>query len=477
MFKKVHILAFIVLPVLHVNAQVDDVVNEKFGSTELKEDAQILISDLKACHPALYEYTTQHEFDSLAMEFELELNDSLTEEEFHIRVRKFLRVIDCGHTSAKPSEEWYSMMHKGVSTIPIHILLHKEEMYVQNVFARNADSLIGAKILGINGVSAAEVLEELKSIVGRDGVGDFYVLRNVERIFQTYYLFLYGSKEYYKVDLELSTGKMISVSLAGKRPIKRQVQKQHELIEELNFPQTSFGFIDSTKKTAVMDLNSFPSKKYGKFYRKTFKALSENESEVLILDVRGNGGGSFPNGNKLLRYLMHERFTLDFSRPKKQEKRSKYVKTNFTGKIARFNYSVIPDRNKEDPDRNYQIRFKPVKRNQFQGKVYIITDGWSFSTASYVTSKLKNAGVATVVGEETGGGEVTFNAVLKWDLTLPHTKLQVSIPMYHVDIQPDMEDTGSGVVPSIPVEYPTVEQRLSDVDLEIQKIIEFLGRN
>lgn len=474
MFMKFHLL-LIGLFLVFIGKAQDDVFTKKFGPNELKGDLEVLISDLKACHPGLYEYTTPEVIDSLVVAFRQGLTDSLTQEEFHVRVRKFLRVVGCGHTSAKPSAEWYSALKGNTSAIPIHVLVQGDQLFVKKAFDEKLDNLKGARIVSIDGVPAKEVLSELKSLIVRDGVGEALVVRNIERLFQTYYLFAYGMHDDYRIELEDHIGEIVTVFVQGKTPKGYSLQKKHELIDVLKVPKAEFGFIDSSRNAAVLDLNSFPSTKFKKFYRKSFKRLAENGTETLIIDLRGNGGGYFPNGNQLMRYLMDEQFTMDFDRPKQQAKRSRHVKTNLPGKLTRFLFMTIPDRNREDPDRNYQIRFKPLKKNHFNGQVYIITDGWTFSTASFVTSKLKNAGRATTVGAETGGGEVAFNAVLSWNLSLPFTELRVSLPMYHVDIQPNMEDVGSGVMPVIPVEYGTIQQRLEGIDLEMEEILQILN--
>jgi C-terminal processing protease CtpA/Prc len=476
MVKQFYLLAFCVFCVLAGNAQ-SDLFTKKYSADQLKSDFQILVSDLKACHPGLYEYVSEEKLDSLALSIETGLADSLTQQEFYVQIRQFLSVVGCGHTSAAPAKKSFLALKGKASVIPVHVFLLDDELYLRTAFDEGLDSLIGAKILSIDGFQTEEVLAKIKSTISRDGIAETMQKRYIERMFQTYYLLIYGMRETYKLELESKEGIIVNLTVQGKAPKRYAYHGKHDLIDEIEGKSAKFGFVDSLRKVAVLDLNSFPSGKFRKFYRKSFKQLAENGSETLIIDLRGNGGGYFPNGNMLLRHIMNEKFSMDFDRPRNQPKRSKYVKPDFPGRMTRSVFFSIPDRNKEDPDRNYKIGFKPIKKDHFNGQVFILTDGYTFSASSFVTSKLKNARNAIVVGEETGGGEVGFNAVLKWHLLLPNTKIRVTLPMYHVDIQPTMNDKGRGVIPTIPVQYATFEQRATGIDLEMQKVLELLKEN
>ncbi len=472
MLKKIALLVFCFAFLFRGQTQ-DYSFGLKISPDKLKVDFSILVSTLKENHPSLYSFISEAQFDALVDQSLVSLTDSLTESEFHILVRKFTRVIGCGHTSARPSQDWYKAVSAKENLIPIHVILKGNKLYVQNVFNDGNESLIGSRIISIDGVSVSEILFEMKSIIERDGVGTTMENRNIERLFQTLYTFLYGMNPVYVVEVELLSGVVLRSFLHGEIATKYPIQKTVELTDVIEARGVKFGMLSESKKNAVLDLNSFSSKGHKKFYRKVFKHLSELDSIDLILDLRGNGGGYFPNGTQLLRYLMNEDFTMDFSKPQNHTKNSKYLKLNFLSQVTRFIFSTIPDRNKEDSARNYQIRYKPIQKNHFYGKIYVITDGLTFSAGSFVASKLKNGRDATVVGEETGGGEVGFNAILSWKLSLPNSGIIVTIPIYHVDQQPKMDDIGRGVMPNVPIHYD-LEERMDQVDLEIWQILQLL---
>jgi C-terminal processing protease CtpA/Prc len=170
---------------------------------------------------------------------------------------------------------------------------------------------------------------------------------------------------------------------------------------------------------------------------------------------------------------MNEEFTMDFQKPQNFTRKNKHLSMDFASKMTRFMFKTIPDRDKVDPDRNYQIRYKPIKKNHFDGDVYVLTDGLTFSTGSFVAAKLQEKRGAVIIGEETGGGGIGFNAVLSWSLMLPNSGVRMNLPLYHVDVIPGKDDLGRGVKPQISVSAD-VEQRAFNVDLVLQKVLEII---
>lgn len=449
----------------------------KISSEKLQEDFSILTTSLTENHPGLYVFTPKAQFDSLTNVYEKSLTDSLTEEEFNVFTRKFLKVIGCGHTTSVPSPNWYKEVRGKAKQVPIHVFVYKEELYIRDIFGdtESYDHLLGARVVSINGNASSYIMKEMKSIIGQDGTGEVMVVRNIERLFQTYYAFLFGMSDDYSFELE-SEGEVFKVLIKANSAKRYQVVRSAEINELLKGTKATFGTIGDSNEVAILRLRSFPRKGYKKYYRQVFKLLEEMGDVPLILDLRGNSGGYFPNSNRLLCYLMPDKFTMDFSKPQECTKKNEHLELSFPSKMTRFAFSTIPDQDKSDPDRNYQVKFKPIKRNHFDGKLYVITDGWTFSTSSFVASKLKNSIGAVTVGEETGGGEVGFNAVLTWKLILPNSGVHVSIPMYHVDVQKEQEEMGRGVVPTIPVVY-NWNEKMGGIDLETKKILEELRLN
>ena len=67
--------------------------------------------------------------------------------------------------------------------------------------------------------------------------------------------------------------------------------------------------IDSASGVAFMDLGSFGRNlKLKSFFRTSFKKMEQKGTKNLVVDVRGNGGGSVTNSTFLTKYIADRKF-------------------------------------------------------------------------------------------------------------------------------------------------------------------------
>jgi C-terminal processing protease CtpA/Prc len=120
--------------------------------------------------------------------------------------------------------------------------------------------------------------------------------------------------------------------------------------------------------------------------------------------------------------------------------------------------------------------FKPEKRNHFDGNIYLVTGGYTFSAATLVTGELKGQENVTVVGEETGGGAYGNSAMHLPVITLPNSKVRVVLPLYRLVIDANRKKTGRGVFPDVEVGPSSVAIK-NGTDAKMEKVKELIAKD
>ena len=225
-----------------------------------------------------------------------------------------------------------------------------------------------------------------------------------------------------------------------------------------------------------MDLGSF-GRGYGLrgFFRRSFRTLNEYNIRHLIVDVRSNGGGSVTNSTLLSRYLADHRFKISDSlyAITKNGSYNQYIQHHFWNKLFLFFFT------RKRGDGNYHFgyferhRFRPKKGNHFDGKVYIVTGGNSFSATTLFTAAVAGQENVLVVGEETGGGAYGNTAWLIPDAKLPETGVRFRLPLFRLVMDKNRIKDGRGIQPEVPA-LPTIDAVRKNIDFKMVKVMELI---
>jgi hypothetical protein len=75
-----------------------------------------------------------------------------------------------------------------------------------------------------------------------------------------------------------------------------------------------------------------------------------------------------------------------------------------------------------------------TKEHHFNGSLYVLIDGATFSSGALFTAALKSqCKNAKFIGRETAGAEEGCNGMTIQELTLPNTKLRIDFPWMRVE--------------------------------------------
>lgn len=462
--------------------------SRKYSSEELRQDFSLLQKILEANHPSLYWYSTSDSVNGYFNATYNSLHDSLTEQQFKNKVSWAINKIHCGHTTVRSSKTFSKyFVRQTLRMFPLTLKVWQDSaVVVANSFRMDTVIKRGTIITGINNFSTKQIIDSISQFIGTDGYSNNFKYQLMSFNFPAYYRNAFGTDSFYLVKYISNLGEQKEVRLknfdlradtVSKKlgPLPEGLQKKQ--FKDLNLIYRNLE-LDTTSNTAFLSVNTFNEGKLNRFFKKSFKSIKEQNVQNLVLDLRLNSGGSVLSCTKLTQYLAQKPFHVAdtvaaFTRAFHYKKHIKpwfiyWLSMQVAGK--RYDDGRIHFRFFENH------LFKPKKKNHFDGKIYLLTGGYTFSAASLVAGKLKGQSNVTIVGEETGGGEYGNSSMFLTTIVLPNTKLRVTLPLYRMVLDSTLPKNGRGVFPDIEVS-PTSASIKAGIDIKLDKVKELIRTN
>lgn len=427
----------------------------QYKPQEVSEDLSYLQQQLEDYHPGLYRYTAKEEMDQAFAE--AKENTGLNDIGLYQRVNYVLSKVGCGHTRARMSDAMRSKFEREQTFMPLSVKFLGDKVYVRESLDEQVKP--GWEITHVNGKSVDEIKNKISQYLPGDGTIETGKMKYAELLFDAYYqLYIDSTATTYELDL---------ITQAGE---ERIVQVEGTTIDQVNTIRESFSgdylSLELKENYGYMRIRTFSEGAlrdngydFEQFLAENFKQLKESGTKNLVLDLRGNGGGKDDYGALLVSYLAKEPFGY-FDRIE--------VTKKYPGRAKRVGDQYLMT------SHNGLSTWQP-KEDGFAGKVYVLTDGFSFSTCADVATVLHHHGWATFLGEETGGGYDGNTSGHTRTITLPNSGIIVNVPMWmYTTANVGHAYEGRGVIPDYPV-TPIWEQYSNGVDVVLEKVEELIA--
>lgn len=467
--------------------------HKKLAGDRLREDYKLLREILEKEHPSVYWYSTKGQMDSVFESEYGKIKDSMSNIAFRNVLARTVDALHCGHTSVSFPKKYEKYITRArLSLFPFGMRLWGDTMVsTYNLFSRR-DTILkrGTVIKSINGVSTEQLRRTIFNTITTDGYANNFKNIRVSNNFPYNYFLNFDTAKQYRIGyIDSASGeeRMANVGLyrppppdTSRRavvarpapPLPRKVVKQmrRESIRRLR--------IDTAASVAYMDVISFSGGRQKKFYRKSFRTLKRMNIKHLVIDVRNNGGGLIGNAITLSRFIAGDKFKIadTVAAVKKFSSYNKYIRLRFW-----YGLSMIPATRKHKDGRYHfgwweRHYYKPRSSNHFNGRVYCITGGYSFSATTLFLHAVRGQSNVQLVGEETGGGEYGNSAVFLPEIKLPYSKFRVRLPVFRLVVNKDLPKNGQGMHPDILVP-PNIEVIKKLQDNKMDKVKELIRAN
>jgi hypothetical protein len=463
---------------------------KKFPQNELREDYSLLRNILETKHPSLYWYTPKDSMDWYFDKYYQSIPDSMTDQQFawHI-LAPLVDKIHCGHTSVGSSKAYQRWAKdRRLPSFPLYFKVWNDTMSVMSNLNRN-DSIFrkGVLVTSVNGISNKKQIDKMFDYLPEDGYANNVNYIRLSANFPYYHRNIYGLSKKYRVSYLDSSGKEKTAEVPLFTPKKDTTKKDSTVKrprpKRPDRPKVSSRAayrsmsIDSGGQSATLTLNTFNKGHLRPFFRRSFRTLKQKEIKNLVIDVRSNGGGKVWASTLLTKYISRSPFKVAdsaFAVAKGLGKYSRYIKWGWLNSVEMFFISG------KQKDGLYHIRmmekkvYDPKKRNHFDGKVYVLTNGPTFSASALFCNAVKGQDGVVLLGEETGGGWHGNSGIMIPDIKLPHTRNTVRLPLYRIVQYKHVPKTGSGIPPDIYV-GTNYDALLKGIDYKMQVVKEIIN--
>lgn len=470
------------------------VLNGQFTPDQLVEDLRTFRSIREKANSGLYVYRTKKQIDSIYQQAEEEARNSKNIFDFYKVIAKVTGFEgSCHNYTDLPNHASYYLTQKP-EYLPI-TLKNIDGRLLQD--SKDNVLPLGAEILSINGVPAKEMISRLSQYYFSDGYSVPYKeTTGFERGMLDKFYMEFGTHKNYVISYKWNgTVKEISLPGISLENFKKLQASRYSLEFDKKLLSEKYSLNKEGDGIYRLSLRGFdfatgkddPAyKKFSTFLDQMMDTLEREKIESLIIDLRGNTGGTGALYEKVFSYLTQRPFRdsqyayTNFNEVPMEEKlviTPLFLSNGVTDKTGLNAYlkslypKAVQGKYYWTDDKNPSVM--PNERT-FKGQLYLLVDQRVASAASHLASLIKSYTNAIVIGKETVGGYYEHNGHLPLVYELPNTGIQAGFSIVHViqDAQnlPDQK-RGQGIIPHLQIQQ-TDQEFLDQTDVYLKKVSE-----
>jgi hypothetical protein len=345
----------------------------KMPPTLLRKDLTMLKDTLEKIHPGLHRYkdkpTLNHVFDSCLGT----IKDSMAVTDFYALTSYYIAAIEDGHTNCRlPAPLLNDYMHQ-VKLFPAMVQFIHNRAFI--ICCNQDASLAESELLSINHHPLNEIIQRLFTCIPSDGGIPSHKNWELSGVFPVLYNIVYGAQNDFNIGYKTTDGAVKSIVLQG--DYSTTVKCANLFTRPKKYLQLSYApgnIAILTIKTFFDGFLSQTGEHFSQFLDSAFRDINSKGAQRLLIDLRGNQGGNDENGALLYRFLTAKQFKY-------------YASLASTTRI--FPENAHPNLPTQYP-----------KENNFGGKVYLLTDGRSFSATAEFAAVAKTNHRCNLLGKQ-----------------------------------------------------------------------------
>jgi C-terminal processing protease CtpA/Prc len=451
--------------------------------SQTQQDFDVLRRAVEEAHGSLYRFTAKPELDRQFDRARTALDRPMSTLAFAGIVSEALAYVRDGHMRLEYDEATTTAL-AAARLVPVRLVSERGRLVVTGNDT-SGDSTIqpGMELLSVNGRTVADIIKTILPKLSGDGfIETGKAFRMARNFAQNYWLFI-EQAETFLVTARTKDGSTVKATLEGittadraksANPVNATMVAKMARLDgskdavSLQFPR---GHDVAWLRVKFFDGDTFESS-----LAAAFSTVREKGAKAVVLDLRGNGGGVDLYGaalvsqfvSKPFRYFKHIKVTT--IRPSFATWKVSTYENLKTGTIPAPDggFLVLPALHRGVEEQ------KPAA-SPFLGRVFVLIDGGTFSTAADVCAQLRSLTKATFIGEETAGSADGNTSGLNASIVLPNSGLKLKVQMYGYWNEVTGSKHGRGTLPDREV-LRTVDDVLAGKDSALELAVSLAAK-
>jgi len=494
-------------------------LNDLRSEKKLKSDVDYAYRKLQKLHPDLYWYIGKKELDFKFDSLKSTITSPMTSNDFYLKLSPVIASVKHGHMRLMPLNKKLNRKDRSAQrkfgNTPFSRFdfeMFDNNLYIVKNYSGDSSIKAGTELVTVNNVKPADLISKYTGTFASDGFNQTYLERRSAKAFPQFFYYQNDVTDSVLCELRYKDSlrtvylkrNTITATVKEERPVKKsdlEIDKDKE--KEKNKKEKikraiqgydritrtyskNLSFLEPDSSIALMKINDFSKGKYKKFYRNAFRQIDSLKTKSLIIDLRDNPGGRIQEIYNLYSYLADSSFSfLDKSEvvSKTSLLHNNYFRRGPLALLlmlpAELVYTgIVFIKVRKGDDHKYYFSWTHFssghpKPCNFKGKVFVLTNGGSFSASCILSSNLKGTRRAVFAGEETGGAYNGTVAGIMPYVKLPKSKLNIRLGLARISPYYKTDIDGRGIFPDIEIK-PTIEDRINGNDPELSRVLEII---
>ena len=434
----------------------------------LLDDGAVLYREYTALHPGLLRYNSPASIEASYAQLRASLAAGPSLGDAFLAFTRFTASIRCGHSYPnfynQPSAI-ESALFRGENRVPFYFEWRDRRMIVTRNFSSDPRIVPGSEIRSIDGTPTRTILTTLLPLARADGSNDAKRIdelgvRGDDRYeaFDIYYPLLFPSRSpSMTLDVVAPSGSRFTASV---KPLtyEQRIAPIAASLSAATDPKTPLWHLQMLDPhTGYLRMPTWEtyhsSFDWKADVNRIFASLVHARASKLIVDLRGNEGGT-DVGSAIIAHLIAAPLPLDTYARLTRYRRvpddlRRYLITwdssffDWGARAVAVNHRFFQLPAGDDSGADAIAPAAP----RFSGTVIVLVDATNSSATFQFAETVQRAHLATLVGTPTGGNQRGINGGAFFFIHLPHSQIEVDLPL--IGTFPSTPQPDAGISPDI----------------------------